>query len=77
MVVHACNPSTWEAEIEGSQVRGQTGLHDEIILKKRKKKKEGERKKQSTDQEKIVSNMPKLGLEFRIYQKLLQFNNGN
>ena len=23
MVVHACNPSTWEAEIGGSQVRGQ------------------------------------------------------
>jgi hypothetical protein len=29
MVAHTYNPSTWEAEARGSQVRGQPGLHSE------------------------------------------------
>ena len=31
MVVHACNPSTWEAETGGSQVRGQLQLLSEAL----------------------------------------------
>jgi hypothetical protein len=26
VVVHACNSSSWEAEIEGSKIQGQPGL---------------------------------------------------
>jgi hypothetical protein len=33
MVVHACNPSTQEAEIGGLQV--QPGLHSKVYLKKK------------------------------------------
>lgn len=29
MVVHTCNPSTWEAETEGPGVQGQPGLFNE------------------------------------------------
>jgi hypothetical protein len=36
MVVHACTPRTQEAEEEGSQVRGQPGLHSEILSLKTK-----------------------------------------
>jgi hypothetical protein len=31
MVVHACNPSTQEAEAEGSIVKGQLGLQSETF----------------------------------------------
>ena len=31
MVAHACNPSTWEAETGGSQVRGQPQLLSEAL----------------------------------------------
>jgi hypothetical protein len=34
--VHACTPRTQEAEEEGSQVRGQPGLHSEILSLKTK-----------------------------------------
>jgi hypothetical protein len=30
MVTHACNPNIWEAEVEGLQVPGQTGLYREF-----------------------------------------------
>jgi hypothetical protein len=30
MVVHTCNPNTWEAEAEGLRVQGQPGLHSEF-----------------------------------------------
>jgi hypothetical protein len=29
MVVHSCNPSTWEAKARGSGVQGQPGLKSE------------------------------------------------
>ena len=31
VVVHACNPSTWEAETGGMQVRGQPQLLSEAL----------------------------------------------
>ena len=31
MVVHACNPSTWEAETGGAQVHGQPQLLSEAL----------------------------------------------
>ena len=31
MVVHACNPSTWETETGGSQVHGQPQLLSEAL----------------------------------------------
>ena len=31
MVAHTCNPSTWEAETGGSQVRGQPQLLSETL----------------------------------------------
>jgi hypothetical protein len=30
-VIFTCNPTTWEAEAEESQVRGQPGLHSENL----------------------------------------------
>jgi hypothetical protein len=30
MVVHTCNPSTWEAEAGGLKVQDQTGLHGKL-----------------------------------------------
>jgi hypothetical protein len=30
-VGHPCNPSTWEAETEGSRVQDQPGLHNETL----------------------------------------------
>jgi hypothetical protein len=38
---HSCNPSTWEAEAEGSRVRTLPGLHKETLSQKEKKKKKG------------------------------------
>lgn len=35
-VVHACNPSAWEAEARGS--RGQSGTHGETPSQKKKRK---------------------------------------
>jgi hypothetical protein len=37
VAVHACNPSTWEAEAEGLCVPGQTGLHSETLSQKIKR----------------------------------------
>jgi hypothetical protein len=37
IVAHISNPSTWEAEAGGSQVRGQPRLHSENVSKKKKK----------------------------------------
>jgi hypothetical protein len=34
-MVHACNPSTQEAEAEESQVQGQPGLHRETLSLKK------------------------------------------
>lgn len=31
MVAHACNPSSWEAEAEGSQIQSQSRMDDIII----------------------------------------------
>jgi hypothetical protein len=31
MMMHAHNPSTWETEAGEFQVRGQSGLHNEIL----------------------------------------------
>jgi hypothetical protein len=36
VVVHICNPSTWEAEAGGSQIGSQPGLHSEILYQKKK-----------------------------------------
>jgi hypothetical protein len=30
-LAHTCNSSTWKAEAVGSQVKGQPGLHSEIL----------------------------------------------
>jgi hypothetical protein len=35
VAVHACNPSTWEAEADRSKVRGQLGLHSETLSQNR------------------------------------------
>jgi hypothetical protein len=45
MVVHACKPSTWEAEAGGSLVQGQHGLHSKILSQNKIKqtKKESEK----------------------------------
>jgi hypothetical protein len=37
MVVHACNSSTWEAEVGGSQVQGQPALYRETLTLKKQK----------------------------------------
>jgi hypothetical protein len=37
-VVHACNPSTGDAEAGGSGVQGQPGLNNEILSQKTKVK---------------------------------------
>jgi hypothetical protein len=37
MMLHACNPSTWESEA-GFSVQGQLGLHCETLPQKKKKK---------------------------------------
>jgi hypothetical protein len=38
VVVHSCNPSTWEAKAGGLRVPGQPGLqNDSLSLKKKKK----------------------------------------
>jgi hypothetical protein len=37
IMVHGCNPSTWEAEAKGSQIGGQPGLCSEIPPQKWKK----------------------------------------
>jgi hypothetical protein len=36
MMVHTCNPSTVEAEAEGSQVRSQPGLHTVTLSQQNK-----------------------------------------
>jgi hypothetical protein len=41
MVAHAYNPSTWEAEVGGSQIGGSLGYIVRCCLKKKKKKKVG------------------------------------
>jgi hypothetical protein len=33
MVVHTCNPSTWEAEAGGLRVQSQPGLHSNTLPK--------------------------------------------
>jgi hypothetical protein len=30
IVVHVCNPSSWEAEVGASQVQGQPGFHSKL-----------------------------------------------
>jgi hypothetical protein len=42
-VVHTCNPSTWETEAGGSEVRGQTGIHGKILSQKQQKKENKEK----------------------------------
>jgi hypothetical protein len=39
-VVHLYNPSTWNAEAEGSQVLGQSVLHSETPPRRKKKEEE-------------------------------------
>jgi hypothetical protein len=39
VVVHAFNPSTWEAEAGGYRVPGQPGLHRETLSRKTKQNK--------------------------------------
>jgi hypothetical protein len=39
VVVHTCNPSTWEAKTEGLWVQGQPMLHSETLKSLKKKKK--------------------------------------
>jgi hypothetical protein len=34
MVVYICNPSNWRAEVGGSQVQNQPGVHREILSQK-------------------------------------------
>jgi hypothetical protein len=36
-VADPCNPSTWEAEAGGSQVRSQAGIQSKTLLKKENK----------------------------------------
>jgi hypothetical protein len=36
VVVHACNPSTWEAGTGGLRVQGQSGMHGETLAQKLK-----------------------------------------
>jgi hypothetical protein len=38
VVMHACNPYTWEVEAGGPRVLGQLGLHSETLSQKKKKK---------------------------------------
>jgi hypothetical protein len=42
MVVHTCNPITWETEARGSQIGGQPGLHRETLSQNKKKRRGGE-----------------------------------
>jgi hypothetical protein len=42
MVVHDCNPSTWEVEAGGWRVPGHPGPLSEILSKKQKQKKDKE-----------------------------------
>jgi hypothetical protein len=37
VVVHNCDPSTWEAEAGGSQVPGHSGPYNKTYLKKKNK----------------------------------------
>jgi hypothetical protein len=37
VVANTCNPSNWEAEVGGSWVEGQPGLHSKILSQKEKK----------------------------------------
>jgi hypothetical protein len=58
MVVHVCNPSSWEAEAGGLKVQGQLWLHGEFkgslgyimrcYLKKTKKEGKGKKEKEIT-----------------------------
>jgi hypothetical protein len=47
MVVHAFNPSTWEAEAGGSRVPGQPELYSKTLSQKKKKKKKRKGKKKN------------------------------
>jgi hypothetical protein len=38
MVVHACNPSTWETEIGRLRMGGHSGLHSETLSQETKRK---------------------------------------
>jgi hypothetical protein len=61
MVVHFCNPSTWEAEAEGLQVQDQPGIHSKSLCQKkegeeggkgrRKEEKEGEEEEEKEEEE--------------------------
>jgi hypothetical protein len=37
MVARNCNPCTWEAEVGGSHIQGQSGLHRKACLKNKNK----------------------------------------
>jgi hypothetical protein len=37
MVIHACDPSTWEAKTRGWRVLGQPGLYNKTLSQKKKK----------------------------------------
>jgi hypothetical protein len=39
LVVHTYNPVTWEAEVEGSRVQGQPGIHSETLSQTNKQTK--------------------------------------
>jgi hypothetical protein len=41
--VHACNPSTQEAEEGGSQVPGQAALHKKTLCKRKEKRERGKK----------------------------------
>jgi hypothetical protein len=44
--MHTCNPSTWEAEAEGSQIPGQHRLQSETLYEKQnQQRKEGGKEK--------------------------------
>lgn len=50
-MVHACNPSSWEAEAEGSpRVHGQPGLHSEFTASLKYKQDFVSKKKNSPPQ---------------------------
>jgi hypothetical protein len=46
VVVHSCNPSTWEAEAGGWGIQGQPGLHSETLL---------ERERQTDRQSEVIA----------------------
>jgi hypothetical protein len=84
-MVHACNPSTWEAETRGLQVPGQPGLYSQFktslsywvcspAARKEGREERGERKKKRRKEGRKVNKTKAGSLKNIIYKFIINWS---